>query len=310
MSRAEELLVREAEEADAPALSDFMRAQRQERCTPEYLRHWYFRGPVKGGALIMGERNGRILGMATMTAHRFERMEASALVAMPQKVLTDASARGQGIFGKLYRASERACLDHGADFFLTVTNAASTPIFLGKFGYRRVDPPRMAVLLPLPGRPGCRVLVHAEAERPDPDRPGIWRMHKDATYDQWRFIDHPLREYICLACERNGRPLGSIFLKRIRKKGVPVMLLLDMVPTALELAPELLRAARRAAWQHRCLALLVLEEEGNRAVIAANGPVLHRSSNFNLLVKGKDEAHTAALASQRFELAFGDLDFF
>ena len=310
MSRAEEMRVREAQETDASALSVFMIAQQQERCTPEYLRHWYFQGPVKGGAMMMGERNGRILGMATMTAHRFERMEASALVAMPQKVLTDASARGQGIFGKLYRASERACLDHGADFFLTVTNAASTPIFLGKFGYRRVDPPRMAVLLPLPGRPVSRVLVRTEVERSDPLRNGIWRMHKDAAYHQWRFIDHPLREYICLACELNGRPLGSIFLKRIRKKGVPVMLLLDMVPTAMELAPELLRAARKAAWQQRCLALLVLDQEDNRAAIAANGPAVHRSSNFNLLVKGEDEVHTAALASQHFELAFGDLDFF
>lgn len=47
MSRAEEMLVREAKEADASALSDFMIAQQQERCTPEYLSHWYFRGPVK-----------------------------------------------------------------------------------------------------------------------------------------------------------------------------------------------------------------------------------------------------------------------
>ncbi len=85
---------------------------------------------------------------------------------MPQKVLTDANLRGQGVFGKVYSASEQACR-RGADFFLTVTNAASTPIFLGKFGYQRTAVPRMAALLPCPGERGC---TDVRRMRPIPPR--------------------------------------------------------------------------------------------------------------------------------------------
>ena len=311
MSNASDLVIREATERDTPALSAFMQAQKQPRSSVEYLRHWYFHAPVKGGTVIVGERDGAVIGMATMTAHRFQQGHSTALVAMPQKVLTDSALRGQGIFGKLYRASESACLEKGADFFLTVTNAASTDIFLNKFGYVRLPSPRMAVMLPLFGKVETRSPIAADVVTSTASKESdVWRMMKDSAHHQWRFIDHPLREYVMASCSMKGEELGVVFLKRIKKKGVPVMLLLDMVPRYEARLPQLLRAARKLTWKHRAFALLCLHEETFAQAIKDNSPIAQRSSGFNFLVKGKDDAHTRELASQRFEISFGDLDFF
>ena len=230
---------------------------------------------------------------------------------MPQKVLTDASLRGQGIFGKLYRASERACLERGADFFLTVTNSESTDIFLNKFGYVRLPSPGMALLLPLPGKVELssadkwEFLASFETENGD-----AWRMAKDRVHYRWRFIDHPLREYVIGCCSANGADLGCVFLKRTRKRAVPVMLLLDMVPAVPAASGDLLRAARKLTWKHGALALLCHQEERVAAAFTENSPIIRRSSGFNLLVKGRDQQHTHALANQSFEISLGDLDFF
>ena len=123
-------------------------------------------------------------------------------------------------------------------------------------------------------------------------------------------MDHPLKEYVSARCSTNGKELGSVFLKRVKKKGVPVMLLLDMTPREVATSGDLLRVARKLAWKHRALALLCLQEERLLLAITANSPVMHRSSGFNFLAKGKDESHTRALAREPVEISFGDLDFF
>lgn len=310
MTTGAEIVIREAGEQGLASVSAFMCAQQKMRNSEAYLRHWYFRNPVPGGSLVIGEREGRIVGMATMNAHHFVRNYSTALVAMPQKVLTDPSLRGQGVFGRLYRHCEKVSIERHADLFLTVTNAASTDIFLRKFGYVRLPSPLMAVMMPLPGRPQARPLS-AEDKPMAPTSAGpSWHMTKDETHLQWRYLDHPLREYIMVRCALGPGVLGDLFLKRIRKKGLPVMLVMEMTASDPAVLPELLRTARRLSWQHRCVALLCLTEARFKEAIAKNGPMIRRTSGFNLLVKGLGPAHTSELAQQPFEISFGDLDFF
>ena len=310
MNEKPEIRIREAEKGDLPSVSAFMRAQQQARCDETYLHHWYFQNPVRGGSLTIGELAGKVVGMATTNAHRFERKGAHGLVAMPQKVLTDASLRGQGVFGRLYRECEGVSLRGGANFFLTVTNAASTDIFLEKFGYSRLPSPRMAVMISLPGKTTARSLGPDDAPRPSTGSHGSWRMAKDSAHLKWRYLDHPLREYTTVRCSGDSGPIGDLFLRRTktvgyRWKGLTVLSASD--PTHF---PELMRTARRIAWQQRCFALLSLVEERFNDALRANGPTIRRSSGFNLLEKGMHPADTAALAEQTFELSFGDLDFF
>ena len=272
------------------------------------MSHWYFADPSAGSTIIIGSIDGRIAGMATMKHHRFQGPGGATLVGMPQKVLTDEAMRGKGIFHKLYHASEDQARIQGVDLFLTVTNAASTPIFLGKFGYQRMPAPRMVALSPMPG--GVEVLPMETGTIPGPDRSDHDRltMRKDPSHYQWRYLAHPSAGYLALRIAIAGSEAGWIFLRRTKKLGMPVMLLLDLVPSAGDPA-LLLRAARRIAWKQRCVSLLCLEEERLRNAVSRNGPVLRRSSGLNLLVKGRDDQHTQSLVARPVQLAFGDLDF-
>lgn len=285
-----------------------MAAQGQRRCSAEYLRHWYFSTPSRSASVILGEALGRLVGMATTNDHRFVTAGADGLVGMPQKVLTDSALRGQGIFGKLYHASEAACLDRGVRFFLTVTNEASTPIFLGRFGYERSPAPRMAILPPAFGGVP-RLDPQAPLIGQDAPRATAWGVQKDAAHLRWRYVEHPLKEYIIVHVGTPNEELGWLFLKRITKMGLPVLLLMDLAPAARGAEGALLKMARRLIVRHGSVALLVLHEAWLEPALAREGG-MHRSSGFNLLVKGRDAAATGLLRDHRFDLSFGDLDFF
>ena len=302
------LSIRHAHSTDVPALSAFMESQGQDRCSAAYLEHWYFRNPSGSASVIIGEMGGRIVGVATTNDHIFEKGGKEVLVGMPQKVLTDEATRGQGVFGRLHAVAEEACLDRGVEMFLTVTNAASTPIFIERFGYRRLPVPRMALLLPSIGA----VPIRSEGCGPPRERApnqDAWRMKKDPAHFSWRYTQDPLKEYTFLQVSDDGSDGGWIVLRRIRRARLPMSLVMDMVPERGGTGTKPLKMARRLALHQRSLGLLALEESWNSSSLR-RASVARRSSGLALLVKGKDGAHTQALLNNRFDLAFGDLDFF
>ena len=188
--------------------------------------------------------------------------------------------------------------------FLTVTNAASTPIFIERFGFRRLPVPRMALLLPSIGA----VPILSEGCGPPGERApnqDTWRMKKDAVHFRWRYTQNPLKEYTFLKVSDDG----WIVLRRIRRARLPMSLLMDMVPERGGTGTKPLKMARRLALHQRSLGLLALEESWNSSSLR-RASVATRSSGLTFLVKGKDGAHTQALLDHRFDLAFGDLDFF
>ncbi len=305
-----ELTIRQARVEDLEALAAFMREQSGGSADADYLQHWYFNNPSRSASLIMGRIHGAIVGMATTNDHFFEKQgEAPQLVAMPQKVLTDPSVRGKGVFGKLYEASERACLERGVDLFLTVTNEASTPIFLKRFGYERLGSPSLVALAARPGH-----VHYSEVEEALPSfRPPFgpnWRMSKAADHFRWRYAKTSVSKHRILRITSSGRLLGTAVLRPLRKGRLPFLLLMDLLPERPEFGAELLQAVRRIAWEQRAVGLLALGEDHMRPWLRQQIPRFSRSSGFNLLVKGKSAAYTRELTSHTFEIAFGDLDFF
>lgn len=305
-----ELTIRQARVEDLEVLAAFMREHGGSNTDAHYLRHWYFDNPSRSASLIAGWINGAIVGMATTNDHYFEKQgEEPRLVAMPQKVLTDPSVRGKGVFGKLYEASEAACLERGVDLFLTVTNAASTPIFLKRFGYQRLTSPTLIAMAARPGRVEYREVTDALPAF-IPSSGSKWRMRKDEEHFRWRYASTSASKHRILHISSSGRSLGTAVLRPLRKGGLPFILLMDLIPERSELGAELLNAVRRIAWHQQAVGILALGEDQLRPWVRQQFPRLARSSGFNLLVKGKNEAHTHELTSQSFELAFGDLDFF
>ena len=302
-----ELVIRSAELADYDALAEFMTSQSGTSVDPVRLAHWYRNTPSGSASVIIGLQGDRIIGMATTNDLRFAGPQGDALVAMPQKVLVDASMRGRGIFAKLYWASEEACRSRGVDFFLTVTNAASTPIFLGKFGYMRLPSPIAIIAAPAFGKVICGDRPHLISEQ-KADLGDAWHVKKDDVYFNWRFHAHPDPTHVQQSVHHEGRYIGELYLKRTKKKGLPVILVLDAVPASSTDLPQLLRAARILAADHRCIGTLALERPGMWGALGGV-PRKRMSSGFNLLTKGRDAAHTEQLVGAQFTLAFGDLDF-
>lgn len=305
-----ELTIRQARVEDLEALAAFMREQSGSNVDAKYLQHWYLNNPSHSASLIVGWINGAIVGMATTNDHYFEREgEQPCLVAMPQKVLTDASVRGKGVFGKLYNASETAGLERGVALFLTVTNEASTPIFLKRFGYQRLPSPQLIALAARPGHVQYSEVTEALPAY-IPPRGSNWRMRKDPEHFRWRYASSSVSKHRIMRIAASGAPLGTAVLRPLRKGGLPFLLLMDLLPERAELGSELLRAVRRIAWEQRAVGVLALGEEHLRPWVRQQLPRFARNSGFNLLVKGKDAGQTKELTSRSFELAFGDLDFF
>jgi GNAT superfamily N-acetyltransferase len=308
MTRSDLVISRAADE-DLAAVAAFMTRFGGRPVSAEYLRHWYMRNPSGSATVMTGRINGRIAGLATTNDHYFTGPEGHVLFAMPQKVLTDPEFRGLGIFGRLYRASEAAGREHGITRFLTVTNAASTPIFLEKFGYQRAPVPRIIAMPSSPGSTG-RPAGAREWPAPSsvPETAGSWRMSKDRDHYRWRYSGGQNASHTHLSVQLKGEYLGELFLKKIRRKGLPVMLLLDVLPVDDDRLATLIGCARAHAWRMGCLALLALATAPvKKATSRMIG--ISISSGFNLLVKGSDPGHTAKLAGMEYELAFGDLDF-
>ncbi len=297
-----DLVISPAGIEDLGPLAGFMSNVSGSRVTQEYLEHWYFRNPSRSASVVMGRIHGRIVGMATTNDHIFFGPAGRALVAMPQKVLTDPDYRGKGIFNRLYHAAEAACLDRGVSFFLTITNRASTPIFLGRFGYVRSVSPRI-VIRPMSFR-SLPPAIENEQPLSEIEIPSNgWQLARDTEHLIWRYRDHPSSDHSHYCFPTRNGP-GHLFVKKIRKKGLPVLLVLDNVAPAGQKG-YLLELAGGIARRQGCALVLVLDDAGSK------GPWGFRiNSGFNLLVKGRDVNETRRLAAEKFHLSFGDLDFF
>ncbi|MBI3299574.1 MAG: hypothetical protein HYZ75_15525 [Elusimicrobia bacterium] len=279
-----------------------------------YLRWWYFGNP-SGHCPIYAYKDGAdFSALATINGFRFSMNGRSKLVGMPQKVLVARVLRGQGVFGALYGATEMASRDEGSDFFLTFTNAASTPIFLGKFGYVRGTAPDTLVI-PFNPLAFLRPRRYKRVDRPSDAflSTGFFRfdnaVEKTADYLRWRYHSRQPEQYTILEVPADGgSTAGYLYLKKISKKGIPIHLLMDVAARAEDDMPLLLSQASAYSSRHGAAAMLAFSSP---PIDEALGATLHKriAGRFNFLVKGKDAAETAALASTRFCFSFGDLDF-
>lgn len=280
----------------------------------EGLRHWFFANPAGRHSVQVARQADEIRGVASANCLAFTLEGSRALVAMPQKVLTSRRLRGWGAFGDLYREVE-ASLFEAPDVALmaTVTNAASTPIFLGRFGYRRTLVPTVRWLPPWPMgrfRDEWRAVDAGELTSVGfasslMERAAV----KSPAYIKWRYGPGWGKRYVGYAERSGGDRMGLLVLARARRRGIPFLLLADFVGGDRTRAPAVLRGAQRLASVHRTLGVLVIENDFWAAALDS-APIAPRVPyRFNVLVKGRTAAETEAWAALAFNWSFGDWDF-
>ena len=297
---------------DLPVLTDFINLENGDTgMSAEYLNWWFFQNPSNSFSFWHYLYDNELVGVATTNNFHLQTPDGRKTAAMPQKVLTSASMRGKGLFGKLYWQTEKDNLENGVDYFLTITNEMSTPIFLKKFGYLRGQCPDVITILP-----SVKALVSGKNYEEvrssvitDTQKHQNNAFIKDAEHLRWRYSsDAPQKSIILKVTGKSGEVAGYVFLKKIYKKRLPLYILLDLLILQESAAEQLLSEAVKYATRKLSLGLLALDRED---LSEHWSKFMHRrvQNRFNFLVKGRDEEETQQLAETKFNLTFGDLDF-
>jgi GNAT superfamily N-acetyltransferase len=174
--------------ADVADLMERVWGKRPEEAELEWF---YERNPLRPASVLLAEEDGRTVGTAAIAFVPMsiggERLE----VGMPLRVATDPDYRGRGIFRELEEANEERVRGLGVRLLLTVPNAASAPVFLGKLGWSSLPPIKVWSRWRLwSGRPGASAVERFSDEIED--APGDTdRVLRDATWLNWRYTESP-----------------------------------------------------------------------------------------------------------------------
>jgi GNAT superfamily N-acetyltransferase len=194
---------------------------------------WLFeRSPVAPGLIELAEVDGAVAGTIGFSFVRMIVGGEPALVAVVVRIASHPDHRGRGIFTHLLREGEKESAARGAALGLTMPNAASQPLLLGR-GWRSLGGRRVWVrpLRPrsVPARPRPSAHTYAgvsiapierfgAAEELAAERAGaLYGDHVvlDAAYLNWRYVDAP-HPYQCFSAGSDGFAV----VRRMRRRGL------------------------------------------------------------------------------------------
>ena len=316
MANSEEITLHQATTADLADIVALNRAENDDQqMTADYLNWWYFQNPFNSFSFFLSRIGTRACGMCSSNDAPFLINGRSWKAGFIQKVLTSNEVRGKGLFGKLYVQTDSDFLSRGGDCFLAFPNAVAKPIYLAKYNYNHGVYPDLTLLITNP----LHVAASSEYEEISKLDEAFFQQPvfqfenaaaKNTQFLNWRYLTHhsPHYRYVALAVRRAGALVGYVFLKKIKKKGLPVFVLMDVAFHQQAELAHLMRQARVYAAKQLSVGLLYM---GNPLIDAATRGVGRKvwRRQFDFLVKGKNQAETEELAEVEFNFFFGDLDF-
>jgi GNAT superfamily N-acetyltransferase len=259
---------------------------------------WWFRGPA-GALRSIARSDGTVVGAAAQSWLRMIVDGREARVTFSLHAVTDASARGQGIFAALESKHEVEAERAGAAAVISVPAESAASVFLGKLGWTSIAKLRLWAR-PLP-RLARRVRVERlEQFDHDGDAAAGWpenHVVRDREHLTWRYLDSP-RGYVAL---RAGD--GYAVVGHKRQRGQRVAYVADLVgDDTRALLSACLAAARPGS-----RALLALPPRTKRAAYASGGFL---PTPLTLHFMGKGLAQRLDADPRAWRLTLGDTDFF
>ncbi|GAA4373072.1 GNAT family N-acetyltransferase [Hymenobacter koreensis] len=312
----DDITITRATQADLADVVELNRTENDDdRMTTGYLDWWYFNNPFNSFSFFLARFQGKGAGMCTSNDAIFSINGKPWKSGFIQKVLTSNAVRGKGLFGKLYVKTDTDFMERGGDCFLAFPNAVAKPIYLAKYNYSHGIYPDLTLLFTNP----AHLLSGGNYEVVTKLDDAFFQiasfqfnnaMIKDQKFLQWRYLtfQSPHYKYVTLAVKRAGKVVGYVFLKKIKKKGLPVHVLMDVACHSETELAYLIKQARIYAAKDLSVGLLYM---GNPLIDAATRGVLRKfwPNQFDFLVKGKNQGETDELAKVKFNFFFGDLDF-
>lgn len=274
----------------------------------DYLHYWFFDKPVSSCAISICKKDDQIEGLATTNNFNILQEGKVYQAAMPQKVLTSAALRGQGYFGKMYNHTEKTNLERNkVDYFLTITNEASTDIFIKKFNYERGMSPDVHLLFAHP----CQLISKKKYKEVNemPQFDSVNELNngfvKDNAYFQWRYNSYEKSNYRFLSFDKNN----AIVLKSVKKGGLPFYMIMEVITDGNVSIKQLIKGAKQYAIRTGNVGVMAMDNDLVGPYVRKRLLRYTSKQHFNFLVKGKSIEQTNNLAKTKFNFFFGDLDF-
>jgi GNAT superfamily N-acetyltransferase len=198
----------------------------------EHVEWLFDRSPVEPGLIELAEVDGALAGTIGFSFVRMLVGGERTLAAVVVRIASHPDHRGRGVFTHLLREGEEESRTRGAAIGLTMPNAASQPLLLGR-GWRTIGGRRVWVrpLRPraAPDRPRPPARSYAgvsiaplerfgAAEELAAERAGaLYGDHVvlDADYLNWRYVDAP-HSYRCFSAGTDGFAV----VRRMRRRGL------------------------------------------------------------------------------------------
>ncbi|RFP65346.1 GNAT family N-acetyltransferase [Hymenobacter lapidiphilus] len=316
MANSDEITLHRATATDLADVVELNRVENDDdRMTTGYLDWWYFNNPFDSFSFFLSRIGGRACGMCSSNDAQFEINGRPWKAGFIQKVLTSNEVRGKGLFGKLYVKTDTDFLERGGDCFLAFPNAVAKPIYLAKYSYSHGIYPDLTLLFTNP----LHLAAGSQYEEVNKLDGSFFQtstfqfenaMKKDEKFLNWRYLTFKSEHYayVTLAVKKSGKLIGYVFLKKIKKKGLPVFVLMDAAFHRQADLAHLVKQARIYAAKQLSVGLLYM---GNSLIDEATKGVARKvwRNQFDFLVKGKNQDETDELAKVNFNFFFGDLDF-
>jgi len=301
------------EETDLPGVEEMYRreGEKYKANTAEAFAWWYFRNPVGSQSLYGVNLRGKIEGFASTNNFYFRVGGERKLVAMIQKVITLPGIRGKGYFGKLLRELEADNLGRaGADILAGFPNGNAAPIYIQKFAYKWA--PQLQVKYTPASLLGGGALTRLGSAADIHNYAGVEEdnaLVKDEAYYRWRYAGYPDGAIHVLKAERRGTVVGYAFVRTFHKKKIPFFLLMDFIVYDRTDVPFLMKQLKGYALKNAHAGVLYV---GTDLLDGLAGKMLtfDTPKKIGFMVKGKSEAETDVLKTRRYNLTFGDMDFF
>ncbi len=248
---------------------------------------WQYSGSPSG-AVIASNRDdaeGRV-GHYAVLPQRWSVGRVASRFALSLNTAVAERGRGQGLFTTLASETYEAARAANFDAIIGVANAQSTPGFLGKLGFTLVGPLQVSMLPPRPWRSRRQHVERIQLVDVDDHElagalassAGVERVWDRAELT-WRLSD-PTRKFSLF---RSDEMLAVT--TATKRKGVPVAVILKVLPTSSATQLDLSGLVYAACRHHRALLAMYAGHNPRVSIKGIGLPQRLRPSPLNLIVK-------------------------
>jgi N-acetylglutamate synthase-like GNAT family acetyltransferase len=229
--------IRQASEADIPAIVNLLKVSLGEGLMPKSIEYWewkHIHNPFGQSPVLVAEIDGRIIGVRAFLRWNWKQQTHMYRAVRAVDTATDPSYQGKGIFSKLTYALLDKCKQDEIDFVYNTPNHKSQPGYL-KMGWQVAGKLPLAVSIRRPISIGLNVLRNKATKEFNvkfDDSVDQYLTHGGLSdllqansqsasittvytpqYLTWRYSLVPVAKYFACAVEESGALSGLLFYR-------------------------------------------------------------------------------------------------